>query len=125
MKNENYSSKDNEMKNDGDVTFKKAFSIISYEVFQYLMEEDMKNLKLTNKFLKDIVECNELFSCSIKSLSGLFSKIVIEDDENIPKATEKKSKFKEKFQFNKSMNELYKHSTEKPPNTRLKSSFKK
>jgi len=124
MKNENYSSKEKEMNNNLEIKFKKAFSIISYEVFQYLMEEDLKNLKLTNKFLKDVVECNELFSCSIKSLTGFFNKIVIEDDDNKPKDTEKKSKFKEKFQFNKSMNELYKHSTEKPSN-RLRSSIKK
>jgi len=124
MKNENYSSKEKEMNNNIEIKFKKAFSIISYEVFQYLMEEDLKNLKLTNKFLKDVVECNELFSCSIKSLTGFFNKIVIEDDDNKPKDTEKKSKFKEKFQFNKSMNELYKHSIEKPSN-RLRSSIKK
>jgi hypothetical protein len=124
MKNENYSSKEKKMYNNLEIKFKKAFSIISYEVFQYLMEEDLKNLKLTNKFLKDIVECNELFSCSIKSLTGFFNKIVIEDDDNKPKDIEKKSKFKEKFQFNKSMNELYKHSTEKPSN-RLRSSIKK
>ena len=124
MKNENYSSKEKQMYNNLEIKFKKAFSIISYEVFQYLMEEDLKNLKLTNKFLKDVVECNELFSCSIKSLTGFFNKIVIEDDDNKPKDTEKKSKFKEKFQFNKSMNELYKHSIEKPSN-RLRSSIKK
>ena len=88
------------------------------------MEEDMKNLKLTNKFLQDIVECNELFSSSIKSLSGLFNKIIIEEEDNKPNEKEKKSKFKEKFQFNKSMNELYKHSSEKPPNI-LKSTIKK
>lgn len=124
MKNENYSLKENEMKNKQESAFKKAFSIISYEVFQYINEEEMKNLKLTNKFLKDIVECNELFSCSVKSLSSLFNKIVIEDEGNKQQENEKKSKFKEKFHFNKSMNELYKHSTEKLPN-RLRSSFKK
>ncbi len=124
MKNENHSSNKNEIKNNQETVFKKAFSIVSYEVFQFITEEDMKNLKLTNKFVKDIVECNELFSCSMKSLSGLFNKIVIEDEDNMPQENQKKSKFKEKFHFNKSMNELYKHSTEKPPN-RLRSSFKK
>jgi len=124
MKNEILSHIDYETSKKQEAIFRKAFTIISYQVFQYLSEDDIKNLKLTNKFLQDIVECNQLFSTSIKSLSGLFSKVIIEDEENIPVEKEKKSKFKEKFQFNKSMNELYKHSTEKPPN-RLRTSFKK
>ena len=90
MKNENYSQRELEIKTKHEILFKKAFSIISYEISQYLMEEDMKNLKLTNKFLQDIVECNELFSSSIKSLSGLFNKIIIEEEDNKPNEKEKK-----------------------------------
>ena len=102
---------------------KKAFSIISYQLIKYLEEKDLKNLKLTNKYFNDIVDCNELFKSSIKSLNGLFSKIADEEEENKNK-TEKKSKFREKYTFNKSMNELYKHSADMPPG-RIKSSMKK
>ncbi len=96
---------------------RKAFSIVSYEVFQYLNEEDIRNLRATNKYFLDMCDCNQLFNKTMKSLVDLFKKeLIIEDEDNRSKNNTKTSKFKEKFNFNKSMNDLYKHSEEKPPN---------
>lgn len=121
MKNESKIEKETMIMINHEKKLKQAFSIVSYKILQYLSDEDIKNLKLTNKYFNDISECHNLFRYSLKSLNGFFNKIIIDDHDNKPKQEYKKSKFKEKFNFNKSMNELYKHSSVTPPN-RLKSS---
>ena len=103
--------------NENNKRFNKAFTIISYDLLEFIEEEDKQNLKLVNKHVNDIVDCGELFKTSIKSLGKIFYKENFYEDEDLKnKLPEKKSKFKEKFTFNKSLNELYKHSEEKIPN---------
>jgi hypothetical protein len=90
---------------------KEAFQQASYEILQYLAEEDKLNLKLTNKFFLDLVDCQLLLSEGIKSLVPSFLNSLMLDMSTTTIDTqvssngfEKKSKFKEKFNFNKSMN---------------------
>lgn len=103
---------------------KPAFESHSYEICQFLTKEDLKNLKLANKFFYDLCDCYLLFEESISSLQNLFKNSIINENiENTDKlesevqnnsievkGSVKKSKFKEKFDFNKSMNEFYKGS---------------
>lgn len=101
-------------KKDTNKIFNKALTIISYNLLEYLTKDEKQNLKLVNKHVMDIIDCEELFKTSINSLSKLFYKENLFEDEDLKnKPPEKKSKFKEKFTFNKSLNELYKHSEEK------------
>jgi hypothetical protein len=86
---------------------KPVFQTHSYEIFEFLDKEDITNLSLSNKFFNELCECHLLFTNSVKSLGNLFQKSI--DNNNILVTTEvKKSKFKEKFEFNKSMNKFYK-----------------
>lgn len=118
---------------------KPAFTSHSYEILQYLNQEDLYNLKLTNKFFCDTVECHTLFTDSIKNLNTLFKQIIPMNQgnnsnqmkmkpqspttantsfistvsssfTNTTEKDEKKSKFKEKFNFNKSI-EMFKGTT--------------
>ena len=110
-------NKEIKIDNDKDKRFNKAFTIISYNLLEYLTEEEKQNLKLVNKHVNDIVDCGDLFKTSINSLGKLFYKENLFEDEDLKnKPLEKKSKFKEKFTFNKSLNDLYKYSDEKIPN---------
>lgn len=90
---------------------KEAFSDCSQEILQFLDEEDIMSLKFTNKFFNDLCECHILFAETMKSLGSLFA-ISVEAEEQ-PK---KKSKFKEKFNFNKPIGVYY-----KPPEKYVKS----
>lgn len=83
----------------------KVFNEFSFEIFQFLDSEDLTNLKMANKSMNEIVECHFLFKKSIFSLNDLFKKSV-EIKENKPKS----SKLKEKYNFNKSLDEFYKGS---------------
>ena len=88
---------------------KEVFKNNSYEILQFLTSDDIQNLKLTNHFFLDICDCHELLGQSMKSLSELFSRTInisVKDDKP------KKSKFKEKFNFNKPIGEYYKPSKE-------------
>ena len=112
----NYKEKEKDINNKNDKVFNKAITIISYNLLEYLTEEEKQNLKLVNKHVMDIVDCEELFKTSINSLGKLFYKENLFEDEDLKnKPPEKISKFKEKFTFNKSLNELYKNSEEKIP----------
>jgi hypothetical protein len=107
---------------------KPVFNKNSYEIFQFLEKQDLNNLKLTNKFFFELCECHNLFTDSIKGLQSLFLNSIVADentkkDNKIIQQKEKKSKFKEKFNFNKSMNEFYKGS--EILNERLQSGRKK
>jgi hypothetical protein len=91
---------------------KEVFYSFSYEIFQFLEKSDLTNLKLTNKIFWDICDCHELFSDSIKSLDKIFLNSLeinnLKNEDGVNKQVEKKSKLKEKFNFNRSMNEFYK-----------------
>lgn len=113
--------------------FKKVFSSNSYEIMQYLNKDDIISLKMSNKYLLDICECHSLFITSIQSLDKLFLTSIDTLYNTNPKdnnsnshtinITEKKSKFKEKYNFNKPMNEYYKGSDKL--NQRIQSAKKK
>lgn len=113
---------------DESIYLKPVFNQNSYEIFQFLDKDDLNNLKITNKYFCELCECHNLFSESIKGLQILFlNSIVAEEntkkESKIIQQKEKKSKFKEKFNFNKSMNEFYKGSD--ILNERLQSGRKK
>ena len=82
-----------------------VFKNNSYEIFQFLEKEDIENLEKTNKFFLDICDCYLLFDNSIKSLGKLFAISINEDNKKVP---EKKSKVREKYNFNKPIGEYYK-----------------
>lgn len=89
---------------------KLVFETNSHEIFEYLTREDLAKLKITNKFFFELCECNILFRDSIRKLDEIFmnSLNVLTTDEKQNKPQEKKSKFKEKFFFNKSLNSFMK-----------------
>jgi hypothetical protein len=86
-------------------SMKNCFQQFSYEIFQFLNLEDLNNLKKTSSFFNDLCHCHLLLSQSIKSLENLFANSLLKDEKPIVK-----SKFKEKFNFNRSMKEFYKGS---------------
>ena len=86
----------------------KCFKDNSFEIFQFLEKEDIDNLKLTNKFFNNLCECHLLFNDSIDSLNNLFNITVNEKVEPIKKT----SKLREKYNFNKPMEQYYKNSKE-------------
>jgi hypothetical protein len=98
---------------------KPVFNTFSYDILQFLNKKDIKNLKSANKFFFEICECHLLLSESIKGLNTLFSNSLLDETTN----QQKKSKFKEKYNFNKSMNEFYKGS--EILSNRIKSAKKK
>jgi hypothetical protein len=100
----------------------------AYNILAYLGENDIENLRRTSKFFYDICECHAVFEGSIKGLNKLFSSSVENTDffkkqtffddsrmlstgqsfaSNATWTSEKKSKFKEKFNFNKPINDYY------------------
>ena len=83
-----------------------VFESNSHEIFEYLEKRDINNLKNTNKFFYELCECNNLLMNSIRNLDKMFMNSLITDDNTDNK--EKKSKFKEKFFFNKSLNSFMK-----------------
>ena len=86
----------------------KCFKDNSFEIFQFLEKEDIDNLKLANKFFNNLCECHLLFNDSIDSLNNLFNITVNDKVEPIKKT----SKLREKYNFNKPMEQYYKNSKE-------------
>ena len=82
-----------------------VFKNNSFEIFQFLDKDDIENLEKTNKFFLDICDCYLLLDNSIKSLGKLFAISINEDNKKVP---EKKSKVREKYNFNKPIGEYYK-----------------
>ena len=85
-----------------------CFKNNSYEIFQFLDKYDLANLKVTNKFFCNLCECHLLLEDSINSLGDLFNKTI--NDKAIP--MKKSSKLREKYNFNKPMEEYYKNTKE-------------
>ena len=88
--------------------FEKCFKNNSYEILQFLGNNDIENLKTTNKFFYNLCECHSLFNNSINSLNNLFYQTINEKVEPIKKG----SKLREKYNFNKPMETYYKNSNE-------------
>ena len=86
----------------------KCFKENSFEIMQFLDKDDIDKLKLVNKFFNNLCECHLLFNDSINSLNNLFNMTI--NDKVVP--MKKSSKLREKFNFNKPMEEYYKNSKE-------------
>ena len=86
-----------------------VFKNNSFEIFQFLDKDDIENLEKTNKFFLNLCDCYLLMDNSMKSLGNLFAISFQEDKKKIP---EKKSKVREKYNFNKPMEQYYKNSKE-------------
>ncbi len=98
-------------------SFEEVFKNNSYEIFQFLDNRDIENLRRTNKFFCDICDCYFLFDNSIQSLGKLFAMSLNNENNNNSKnnsivAKDKKSKFIEKFNFNQSVDKYYKNTEE-------------
>ena len=63
------------------------FKDYSFEIMAYLREIDMYNLRLSNKYIFEVIECHLMFKDSVKALDDLFGSII-----TMPKE-EPKSKF--------------------------------
>jgi len=92
---------------------KAVFQSHSYEIFMFLDSKDLLNLKLTNKFFYDVCDCHQLLNQSIKSLQILYFNSLFDGEDGLQNSntndkSNKKSKFKEKYDFNKSINQFYK-----------------
>ena len=85
-----------------------CFKNNSYEIFQFLDKDDIENLKMTNKFFCNLCDCHLLLGESLNSLYSLFNMTINEKVTPMKKA----SKVREKFNFNKPMEEYYKNSNE-------------
>ena len=85
-----------------------CFKNNSYEIFQFLDKNDIENLKMTNKFFCNLCDCHLLLGESLNSLGSLFNMTINEKVNPIKKT----SKLREKFNFNKPMEEYYKNSKE-------------
>jgi hypothetical protein len=94
--------------------FKNVFTNHSNNILQYLHKHEIDCLKHTNKYINDICECHLLLSESMNSLSDLFSSLLVKTSdaskEHVSENKGKKSKFREKYNFNKSIDEYYKDS---------------
>jgi hypothetical protein len=86
----------------------KCFKENSYEIMQFLDKDDIDKLKLVNKFFNNLCECHSLFNDSINSLNNLFNMTINDKVEPIKKG----SKLREKYNFNKPMEQYYKNSKE-------------
>ena len=84
----------------------KCFKENSYEIMQFLDKDDIDRLKLVNKFFNNLCECHSLFNDSINSLNNLFNMTINDKVEPIKKG----SKLREKYNFNKPMEQYYKNS---------------
>ena len=85
-----------------------CFKNNSYEIFQFLDKDDIENLKMTNKFFCNLCDCHLLLDESLNTLGSLFNMTINEKVNPIKKS----SKLREKFNFNKPMEEYYKNSKE-------------
>ena len=86
----------------------KCFKNNSYEIFQFLDKDDIENLRRTNKFFCNLCDCHLLLGESINSLGGLFNMTINEKVTPIKKT----SKLREKFNFNKPIEEYFKNTKE-------------
>ena len=86
----------------------KSFKENSFEIMQFLEKEDLDNLKMVNKFFNNLCECHLLFNDSINSLNNLFNMTI--NDKVVP--MKKESKLREKYNFNKPMEQYYKNTKE-------------
>jgi uncharacterized protein YdcH (DUF465 family) len=86
----------------------KCFKENSYEIMQFLDKDDIDKLKLVNKFFNNLCECHSLFNDSINSLNNLFNMTINDKVEPMKKG----SKLREKYNFNKPMEQYYKNSKE-------------
>ena len=86
----------------------KSFKENSFEIMQFLEKEDIDNLKMVNKFFNNLCECHLLFNDSINSLNNLFNMTI--NDKVVP--MKKESKLREKYNFNKPMEQYYKNTKE-------------
>ena len=98
-------------------SFEEVFKNNSYEIFQFLDNRDIENLRRTNKFFCDICDCYFLFDNSIQSLGKLFAMSLNNENNNNSihnsiVAKDKKSKFMEKYNFNQSVDKYYKNTEE-------------
>ena len=84
---------------------KKIFNSCSYDIFQFLENSDIISLSFSNKFFKEVCDCHNLFTHSIKSLDKLYLDSLEKPINFLNK--EKPSKVKEKFNFNISMNSFF------------------
>jgi len=84
----------------------KCFKENSYEIMQFLDKDDIDRLKLVNKFFNNLCECHSLFNDSINSLNNLFNMTINDKVEPMKKG----SKLREKYNFNKPMEQYYKNS---------------
>jgi len=84
----------------------KCFKENSYEIMQFLDKDDIDKLKLVNKFFNNLCECHSLFNDSINSLNNLFNMTINDKVEPMKKG----SKLREKYNFNKPMEQYYKNS---------------
>ena len=75
---------------------------------QFLDKDDIDKLKLVNKFFNNLCECHLLFNDSINSLNNLFNMTINDKVEPMKKG----SKLREKYNFNKPMEQYYKNSKE-------------
>ena len=102
---------------DNHPSFEDVFKNNSYEIFQFLENRDIENLRRTNKFFCDICDCYYLFDNSIQSLGKLFAMSLNNENNNNSihnsiVAKDKKSKFMEKYNFNQSVDKYYKNTEE-------------
>ena len=86
----------------------KCFKNNSYEIFQFLDKDDIENLRRANKFFCNLCDCHLLLGESISSLGSLFNMTINEKVTPIKKT----SKLREKFNFNKPMEEYFKNTKE-------------
>ena len=85
-----------------------CFKDNSYEIFQFLDKDDMENLRMANRFFSNLCDCHLLLGESLNSLGSLFNITINEKVTPLKKA----SKLREKYNFNKPMEEYYKNSKE-------------
>ena len=86
----------------------KCFKENSFEIMQFLDKGDIDNLKLANKFFNNLCECHLLFNDSIGALNNLYNMTINDKVEPMKKT----SKLREKYNFNKPMEQYYKNSKE-------------
>ena len=82
-----------------------VFKNNSFEIFQFLEKDDIENLEKTNRFFLNICDCYLLMDNSMKSLGKLFAISFQEDKKRNP---EKKSKVREKYNFNNQLENIIK-----------------
>ena len=82
-----------------------VFSNNSYEIFQFLGRDEINKLKQVHPYFCNLCDCSELFESSIEQLDELFTNEIETESKN----NKKKSKFLEKFNFNKPIEKFYKN----------------